>query len=186
MTLPTSPRRMRRACLLLAVLAAAGCAGAPIGSRLGPPAATETATPAPAPASPATQPPAPQPTQAARTVSIRIDDAISHQVMEGFGATTTEWFDPGTSEDLTGTLRPRVVEAVYGQIGITMGHLEVSPFENYDSLTRATANDNNDPDTFNWSAFNFVRSNGQKTGIVDPARPYGFDNFTIHSGTNAR
>jgi O-glycosyl hydrolase len=31
-----------------------------------------------------------------------------------------------------------------------------------------------------------VRSDGQKVGIVDLARPLGFDNFTIHSGTNVR
>ncbi len=168
---------MRPAGLLPALLlACVGCA-APLG---GPPVSTVTPAPLSAIGKPAS------PLAAARSVSIRIDATVSHQVMEGFGATTNEWFDPATGEDLMGTLRPRVIEAVYGQVGITMGHLEVTPFENYDPVTRATANDNDDPNTFNWSAFNFVRSNGQKTGIVEPARPYGFDNFTIHGGTNAR
>lgn len=179
MTTPTGPRSMLRCGLPIALLAIAGCAGAPIGAQLGP--AILPAIVVPAIAASAPLPPLP-----AREVSIRIDDAVSYQVMEGFGATTTEWFDPATGEDLMGALRPRVIEAVYGQIGITMGHLDVSPFENFDPVTRATANDDDDPNTFNWSAFNFVRSNGHKRGIVDLAQPFGFDNFTIHGGTNAR
>ena len=111
---------------------------------------------------------------------------MAHQIIEGFGATTNEYFDMVSGEDLMGTLRPRVIEAVYGQIGLTMGHLEVGPYENFDASRYTTANDDGDPATFNWGAFNFVRSDGQKTGIVDLARPYGFDNFTIHSGTNVR
>ena len=121
-----------------------------------------------------------------RAVSVRINAAMAHQVIEGFGAATTEHFDLVTREDLMGALRPRVIEAVYGQIGITMGHLDVGPYENFDAARYTTANDDSDPATFNWPAFNFVRSDGQKSGIVDLARPYGFDNFTIHTGTNVR
>ncbi len=122
----------------------------------------------------------------AKSVSVRIDEAITHQVIEGFGAAHNEFFDMPSREDLMGTLRPRVIEAVYGQIGITMGHLDVGPYENFDPSSYTTANDDGDPFTINWRAFNFVRSEGQKIGIVDLARPYGFDNFTIHSGTNVR
>ena len=67
-----------------------------------------------------------------------------------------------------------------------MGHLDVGPYENFDAARYRTANDDGDPATINWTAFNFVRSDGQKAGIVDLARPYGFDNFAIHSGTNVR
>ena len=81
---------------------------------------------------------------------------MSHQVIDGLGATTTEHFDLVSREDLMGVLRPRVIEAVCGQVGITMGHLDVSPYENFDSSRDATANDDGDPFTFNWSAFNFV------------------------------
>jgi O-glycosyl hydrolase len=126
------------------------------------------------------------PRAAPASVSVRIDEAVEHQVIEGFGATTTEHIDMASGEDLMGALRPRVIEAVYGQVGLTMGHLDVGPYENFDPSRYATANDDGDPFTFNWRAFNFVRSNGQKTGIVDLARPYGFDNFTIHGGTNVR
>ena len=123
---------------------------------------------------------------AAVSATVHINGEEIHQVIEGFGVTTTEHFDLVTREDLMGTLRPRVIEAVYGQIGITMGHLDVGPYENFDPARYTTANDDSDPLTTNWGAFNFVRSEGQKSGIVDLARPYGFDNFTIHSGTNVR
>ena len=121
-----------------------------------------------------------------RPVNVGINVAMTHQVIEGFGVATNEYFDMVTRADLMGELRPRVIEAVYGQIGITMGHLDVSPYENFDASRNSTANDDSDPATTNWPAFNFVRSDGQKSGIVDLARPYGFDNFTIHSGTNVR
>lgn len=165
----------------------AGCAVPLGGLRVEPPPVLEPAASRPAASRPAAlSPPAATVQAPALVAAVRIDEAEAHQVIEGFGATTTEWFDPATGEDQMGALRPRVIEAVYGQIGITMGHLDVSPFENFNPVTRATANDDEDPYTFNWAAFNFVRSDGQKTGIVDLARPYGFDNFTIHGGTNAR
>lgn len=122
----------------------------------------------------------------ARPVLVSIDEAITHQVIEGFGATTTEYIDTVSGVDLMGTLRPRVIEAVYGQVGLTMGCLDVYPYENFDPSRYATVNDDGDPFTFNWRAFNFVRSEGMKAGIVDLARPYGFDNFTIKGGTNVR
>lgn len=168
--------------LLVGVALIAGCATAP-----GPQQPSQERGPVTSAASttPVASLPAPTPIPAT-SVSIRINEAIAHQVIEGFGATTNEYFDMVSREDLMGGLRPRVIEAVYGQIGITMGNLETSPYENFDPSRNTTANDDGNPLTFNWSAFNFVRSDGQKTGIVDLARPYGFDNFTIHSGTNVR
>ncbi|MBI3529592.1 MAG: hypothetical protein HY067_16690 [Betaproteobacteria bacterium] len=167
--------------LLAGMAVIAGCAGTPGPQQEAQPREPDVAVPATAPATLPTPTPAP-----ARSVSVRIDEAMAHQVIEGFGATTNEYFDMVSREDLMGALRPRVIEAVYGQVGITMGQLEVGPYENFDPSRYTTANDDGDPLTFNWRAFNFVRSEGQKTGIVDLARPYGFDNFTIHSGTNVR
>jgi O-glycosyl hydrolase len=79
-----------------------------------------------------------------------------------------------------------VIDAVVAQVGLTMGQLELTPYERFDPATRRTGNDDDDADRFNWSAFNFVRSDGHKRGIVDLARPLGFDNFMLHSGTNVR
>ena len=166
---------------LAVVTLIAGCVSAPPRTPEAEPASSGGVASAPTP------PTMPKPAQTPlRSVAIRIDGAIVHQVIEGFGAAHNEFFDMVSREDTLGGLRPRVIDAVYNQIGITMGHLEVSPFENFDPLGNTTANDNGDPFTTNWGAFNFVRSEGQKSGIVDLARPYGFDNFTIHSGTNVR
>jgi O-glycosyl hydrolase len=151
----------------------AGCA-APIPVKLPPPPA-----PAAAPAPAATPTPA-------KAVTLRITETSAQQVIEGFGATVTEGFDPATGADDMGALRPRVIDAVFTQVGITMGHLDVSPYEGFDPSSRRTANDDGDAEHFNWAAFNFVRSEGHKRGIVDLALPLGFDNFMIHGGTNVR
>jgi O-glycosyl hydrolase len=144
--------------------------------------------PLPTTQAPAASPDAPtaSPAASGRPVLLRIDAAREQQVIEGFGATINEWFDMVSREDLMGALRPRVIEAVHGQIGITMGQLELNPFENFDPVSGRTANDDDDPNHFNWPAFNFVRAEGQKRGNVDPAREYGFDNYTLHGGTNVR
>ena len=167
--------------LLAGMTLVTGCASTADPVQVEQPREVDAAAPAAAPSTLPAPTPAP-----ARSVSVRIGEAIAHQVIEGFGATTTEYVDMVTRKDLMGALRPLVIDAVYGQVGITMGHLDVSPYESFDPSRNTTANDNSDPFTFNWGAFNFVRSEGQKTGIVDLARPYGFDNFTIHGGTNVR
>lgn len=174
------------------LLLLAGCVQVPIGGHPAPAGPAGPAQGQTAPAAP-TQPqgldPAPAPAAAAEPlpkVTLHIDLTIEHQVIEGFGATHTEHFDLATRADLMGDLRPRVIDAAYGQIGITMGHLDVGPYENFEPSSYTTANDDDDPYTFNWPAFNFVRADGQKSGVVDPARGHGFDNFTIHSGTNVR
>lgn len=159
----------------LAALALAGCASGPL-----PLNARASAPEVPSARSALTE------AAPAIAVAVHIDESVSHQVIEGFGATHNEWFDLATREDLMGGLRPQVIEAVYGRVGITMGQLEVSPYEGFDASRFTTRNDDADPNTFNWSAFNFVRSDEQKTGIVDPARGHGFDNYTIHGGANVR
>ena len=169
------------ASLLAGITVIAGCASAPDPNQT----SRASGSVAVAPDTASAAHPAPVPTPA-KLVTIRIDETIAHQVVEGFGASVNEYFDMVSREDLMGKLRPRVIEAVYGQVGLTMGALEINPYENFDPSRNTTANDDGDPFTFNWSAFNFVRSEGQKIGIVDLARPYGFDNFTLHCGTNVR
>ncbi len=166
---------MIRAALAALFVAIAGCAAPPREAPAAAPPAAPTAGSAPAPS------PVP-----VRTVTVRIDETITHQVVEGFGATITEHYDLSTGEDLMGALRPRVNEAVFGQIGITMGHLDLGPYENFTPAPRATANDDDDPFHYHWPAFNFVRSRGHHDGIVVPGRAYGFDNFSLHTGTNVR
>lgn len=165
---------------IIALLLLAGCASGPVGQDGRPPVLRD----------PTLREPAAQSIDADRVPErgalVRVDVANRYQVIEGFGATHIEGFDLKTGADLMGSVRPQVIELVYGRIGITMGHLDVSPYENFDPERGSTSNDDGDPNHFNWPAFNFVRSDRQMSGIVALARAYGFDNFSIHGGTNLR
>jgi O-glycosyl hydrolase len=115
-----------------------------------------------------------------------IDNTVQHQVIEGFGATVTEWVDTTTGTDQMGAMRPRIMDAIYNQVKLTTGHLDIGPYENFNPANYTTSNDDGDPFNFNWAAFNMVRSINQKSKVVDLAKPMGFNNFTIHGGMNTR
>src|SRR5262249_18806997 len=110
--------------------------------------------------------------------ALLIDNTIQHQVIEGFGAAVTEWVDPLTGIDQMGAMRPRIMDAIYNQVKLTMGHLDIGPYENFNPVNYTTSNDDGDPFNFNWAAFNMVRSINQKSKVVDVAKPMGFNNFT--------
>lgn len=147
-----------------------------LGCTAEPPRRSEAPPPPPAAAQ--------QPAAPAAGVELRIDPSVTYQVIEGFGATFNEGYDFDTGEDEMGPLRPRVIEAVHGQVGITMGQLEVGLFEGLKG--RQTANDDDDPYSFRWEAFDFVRARRQWQGIVEPAQRFGFDNYTLRGGMNLR
>jgi O-glycosyl hydrolase len=115
-----------------------------------------------------------------------IDNAIQHQVIEGFGASVTEWVDTITGNDQMGSMRPQILDAIYNQVKLTTGHLDIGPYENFNPANYTTSNDDGDPYNFNWGAFNMVRSINQKSKIVDLAAPMGFNNFMLHGGMNTR
>jgi O-glycosyl hydrolase len=129
--------------------------------------------------------PSPSPSPSGPTVLL-IDNAVQHQVIEGFGATVTEWVDMITGADQMGAMRPRIMDAIYNQVKLTTGHLDIGPYENFNPVNYTTSNDDGDPFNFNWAAFNMVRSINQKSKVVDLAKPMGFNNFTIHGGMNTR
>ena len=140
------------------------------------------------PSSPsATSSPSPSPAPiASGPALLLIDNTVQHQVIEGFGSAVTEWVDPITGTDQIGAMRPRVMDAIYNQVKLTTGHLDIGPYENFNPVNYTTSNDDGDPFNFNWAAFNMVRSINQKSKVVDYAKPMGFNNFTIHGGMNTR
>ncbi len=90
-------------------------------------------------------------------------------------------------------MRNNVLEAVYNQVKLTMGDINAGPYEGITlrpgSCSRedyVSVNDNSDPFTFEWSHFFWVRSDSDKTALVDIARPMGFDNFVLSGGINTR
>src|SRR5882757_1684377 len=117
---------------------------------------------------------------------LQIDNTVQHQVIEGFGAAVKEWVDTITGTDQMGAMRPQIMDAIYNQVKLTTGHLDIGPYENFNPVNYTTYNDDGDPFNFNWTAFNMVRSINQKSKVVDFAKPMGFDNFTIHGGMNTK
>lgn len=119
------------------------------------------------------------------TVAVVIDDTVRHQTIEGFGATHLALVYPGLGDVLGAPLRNQAIEAVYGQVGLTLGHLEAGLLESPGSYEQR-ANDNDDPFAVNWAGFQTFQADAMKQLVLDLARPLGFDNFSIAQKVNVR
>lgn len=121
-----------------------------------------------------------------RAATVNINAAARHQKMEGFGATTLAlvtgsfaYADYDNADNLTPTLRARAMKAVYGEVGIKMGNLNLP-------LLEERGNDDDDPfhlnpDGFDWRELRFMKEN-----VVDLGRPYGFDNYSLSNSIDFR
>jgi O-glycosyl hydrolase len=118
-------------------------------------------------------------------VKVVVDNTRPHQVMEGFGATNISLVLEGLGDTLTPSLRARLIEAVYKQVGISMGSLSIGPYETTGGYLQS-ANDDGDPFHFNWAGFNWRASDAIKQKLVDLAQPYGFDNYYLGGPINTR
>lgn len=110
-------------------------------------------------------------------IPVMVDGEARRQVIEGFGATHKSLVFGG-KDNLTPALRERALEAVYGQVELTTGNLEVGGYE--------LNNDNEDPSTFAWDAFDWKRSDWMVEKLVRPAEPMGFDNYYPALAINLR
>lgn len=131
-------------------------------------------------------PVSPASSQVEQAVTIQVDATIRHQKMEGFGATTLSlvsgsfnYTDYDNADNLTPQLRARAIEAVYGQVGINMGNLNLPTLEQ-------RGNDDDDPSHLNASGFDFRESRFMKEKVVDLARPLGFDNYSLSNSIDFR
>jgi O-glycosyl hydrolase len=115
---------------------------------------------------------------ASGAVTVQIDGSDTHQVMEGFGATTLS-LAYAAKDNVRADLRPKALQAVYRDVGLNMGNLELEPFESPPSNVFAPANDDADPSSFNANGFNWVQSDNLVDKIVTPAKQYGFDNYYL-------
>ncbi len=121
-----------------------------------------------------------------RAVTVNINATARHQKMEGFGATTLalvtgsfNYADYDNADNLTPTLRARALKAIYGEVGINMGNLNLP-------LLEERGNDDDDPfhlnpDGFDWRELRFMKEN-----VVDLGRPYGFDNYSLSNNIDLR
>ncbi len=104
-------------------------------------------------------------------VSITVDTTQMHQTMDGFGATTEVLASPfmnAGADSLTPSQRQRAIQAVYGDVGITLGTLPalLEGPGSYDDRR----NDNDDPNAINWAGFNPGSARLAKDNVIDPAR----------------
>jgi O-glycosyl hydrolase len=115
------------------------------------------------------------------TASISVNNNVSHQRMEGFGATTLSLVY-GANDYLTAAQRANVIEKLYNQVKLTMGQLEPglmeTPADAVD-LWNDRRNDNDDPFIYDQDGFNWVAQDAMKQKVVDLAAPYGVDNFSL-------
>ncbi len=109
-------------------------------------------------------------------VAVTIDNSKPHQTMQGFGATTISLVFNAT-DNVPAALRTQAIDALYNQVKLNMGNLEVEPFEAPASNVYAPANDDGSPTTF--GAFNWIQSDNMMQKVVTPGAAFGFDHFWI-------
>jgi O-glycosyl hydrolase len=120
----------------------------------------------------------------AKDVEIRVDGGKSRQVYEGFGATTLSLVHPGRLGDTLGPkLRLRVLDALYGQVKLTMGNLSTSLLESTGGWEHRR-NDNDDPKVINWNGFDTFQADATWNHVVKPSAALGLDNYSLEGKIN--
>lgn len=113
---------------------------------------------------------------------ITIDSSKSYQTMEGFGATHITLASSPKRDDLSPELRAQAIEAVYGQVRLNTGNIDLGVLEtpaNAVDPWNQQANDDDDPLHFNWRGFNFDGSDAARQKLIDLAGPKGFDDYYL-------
>lgn len=127
----------------------------------------------------------PTPPQISDPVSVRVDATSENQVMDGFGAANLALIYQDGRDVLSPTLRSRALDAIYNQVGITMGGLEANLLESPGSYD-ARRNDNGDPDVFDWSGFQGWQIDAANSGVLGLREAKNFTNYYITQKINTR
>lgn len=109
---------------------------------------------------------------------VAVDITVRHQTMEGFGATTIS-LKFGTTDNVPATLRPLAIAALYRDVRLNMGNLEVEPCESSSTNVYAPANDDGDPLNINPAGFNWLQSDNMHDLVVAPGAAYGFGDYYL-------
>ncbi len=110
-------------------------------------------------------------------VKIVIDNNKPHQAMQGFGATTISLVF-GAADNVPSAMRAQAIDALYGQVKLNMGNLEIEPFESPSSNVYAPANDNASPTSFG-VGWNWIQSDNMVQKVVNPGAAFGFDHYWL-------
>jgi hypothetical protein len=120
----------------------------------------------------------------AKEVEIRVEGAKSRQLYEGFGATTLNLVHTGHLGDALGPkLRPQVLDALYGQVKLTMGNLSIGLLESPGGWDHRR-NDNDDPKAIDWKGFDTFQADSMWNAVVKPSAPLGLDNYSLEGKIN--
>ena len=120
---------------------------------------------------------------AAADVAVSIDASKTHQTWFGFGATTLPLVY-NAKDNVPADLRTKAIEALYRDVQLTTGNLEVAPYESPPTALYSPANDNADPNVLDPAGFNFTQSDNAKTKVVDLGAPFGFGDWYLHASVN--
>ena len=119
-------------------------------------------------------------------------------MMEGFGATTHSLVHEGSLGDtLTPELRARTIKAIYGEVKINGGNLDLQflkdappqPASSPHHPELATRPAHPEAATRRaqlWNGYRIFGSEAMKTKVVDLGRPYGFTEFCLAPKINTR
>src|SRR5262245_115901 len=110
-------------------------------------------------------------------VRVAIDGSKPHQTMQGFGATTISLVF-NAADNVPPAMRTQAIDALYNQVKLNMGNLEIEPFESPTSNVYAPANDDGSPTSFG-AGWNWIQSDNMVQKVVNPGAPFGFDQFWI-------
>jgi O-glycosyl hydrolase len=120
--------------------------------------------------------------------TVVVDATRPGQRFEGFGATTLSLVY-GANDYLTPEMRARAIEAVYGEVGLTMGQVEPGLMETPATATDLWSqrrNDNDDPFAINPAGFNWIASDVMKSKVIEPAQVFGLDNWSLANKINTQ
>lgn len=124
------------------------------------------------------QPPSAGPT------SVEVNAAIEHQSIDGFGATVRTLATDGR-DWLTPAQRARAVDAVYRQVGITMGKIDPTLLERRGGFDQGQ-NDNADPSVIDWTGFETAGLDTVKPKLLALPEALGFENYQLGQMINTR
>ncbi len=118
-------------------------------------------------------------------ILVNIDASITHQTMDGFGATHLPLVYEGMGDVLTPKLRSEAIDAVYRQVRLNLGGLDGALLESPGNYEQR-ANDNDDPLTINWNGFQTFSADAIYSNVVVQAAPFGFTDYSLSQKINIR
>ena len=118
-------------------------------------------------------------------ILVNIDASITHQTMDGFGATHLPLVYESMGDVLTPKLRSEAIDAVYRQVRLNLGGLDGALLESPGNYEQR-ANDNDDPLTINWNGFQTFSADAIYSNVVVQAAPLGFTDYSLSQKINIR